>query len=585
MGAHSQERSLEQQKHKVQEEEIDDEEDTVVITRHSSDTDASEAIIGADSTISLAAWNEAYQEENDSSSAISEIIESTLTLEDPEPSPEHLRRSKMIQQKFQDPVWKQKWYESRWGNRKRREINEERLQQRLSSVRQVATEAETLAPLATMTEEEITEAVVEYMKANQKRSLSRRSWVNKKKVAKEQRKSTTTNDRTILKPVETFCEKSRDQLLMVNSTALNANRKKYSERAKRAYRTRLERKSIIRKQRPSTLEDDLQKTQKEKQSTIVVSPQTFLDLIELSTNNGNMPQVEWIKNAMKDDESERVKKVFISILRRYFDLKGRPKLPIERPALVLAQRSTKELGEYCIYLIREKEANQKQSDRHTRGLKIRKELNISTSEPYSCQKLVEFCIANQTIPLVSWIKTLIEYKNTRRTKQLLLALLDQWGVDSAAHWLPTDRAPLLTERSVKELGENCIHFIEQQQKLEEVERATNAKESSKDTKVTAVPSVALKLIEQALEKNRLPESDWIRQAMKTGKLKGRRELFLRLLMEQFQLYGRQWLPVDGDDASKKDDVPPFMSNRSVRDLGESCAILVRQRRLCTGDTE
>ena len=168
-----------------------DEEEYDAIIRHSSDTDASTAMVGEDTFLSLAAWNEAYQnhgEENDDNMDIMDSsITSSLTMEDAEPSQEHLRRSKAALRKFEDPAWKAYWYERRWGGAKRRSVAEERLHQRLSSILQPSSQAELLAPLANMTQAEMAEAIVEYVSANQQRSLSQRAWVAHQAEARRDR--------------------------------------------------------------------------------------------------------------------------------------------------------------------------------------------------------------------------------------------------------------------------------------------------------------------------------------------------------------------------------------------------------------
>ena len=544
------------------------EEDNVVVSRHSSDTDASVALVGADATISLAAWNAAYREEEPS--PIAESMESTLTLEDPEPSPEHLRRSDAARRKFTDPEWKDHWYERRWGRRDRRGVNEERLHQRLSSMRQSSTQAEMLAPLANMSETEIAEAIVEYVSANKKRSESRRAWVKRKEETKKQRQKHSTVMKGTADPHLGYLP--RDALLSEDTLALEAKQKKYSERGRRAYRTRLERQARANQKATRS---------RTKNDPLPISPEDFLTLAEKTLEKGELPKIQWIENALYAKEQSRLKNLLLQILRRKFGMKGRLRLPTDGCPPPLRQRSAYQLGEYCSYLLLEK---LRRSDRTKKGRAekleharqmtlLRSELNISTSEPEDCLKLIEYSLEKGVLPLVSWVKTLTESKRISRRREVFLALLDMLGVNGSP-WLPTEVPPLLTERSIDDLGENCIQLMRKKSHATSSAHLSKIAQSAPvDSDLMAVPAVALRLIEQALANGTLPEADWIEHAMKTKKLKGRREVFLRLLFERFQVYGRQWLPVDDQ---RQGDTPPFISLRSVQDLGKSCTILVRK---------
>ena len=130
---------------------IDDENNYEDDAMHSSDTDASTALVGGDALISLAAWQDAFQDDQSS----------TISWEDTEPSPEYLRRSKAAIKTFSDSTWKAFWYERRWGSHSTsRRAAEQRLHQRLTSKWQAATQADMLAPLANMTQDEMAQAIV-----------------------------------------------------------------------------------------------------------------------------------------------------------------------------------------------------------------------------------------------------------------------------------------------------------------------------------------------------------------------------------------------------------------------------------------
>ena len=344
----------------------DQESDESEIARHSTDTDASSAVVGEEPVISLAAWHEAYLEglEDDDTADMS----FSSSLEDTEPSPEYLRRSQARRKKFSDAAWKEYWYERRWGgnqNRPRRLPTEERMHHRLAALWQSSTHAQVLAPVANMTQDEMSQAIVEYVLANRKRSTSQLAW------RQQQAETRQRQQNPVLKHVDmsTLKKLPRDALLQVNKTELEERQKARSERARKAYETRRQRQGLQAKKLASKSENPARgrsptrKTADPKLNNDSPSPSDALQRIETALDKSQMPKLEWVELAMEPSRLKGRKEALVRILKDCFGLHGKQRLPIDphsnkngrddEPNSIIL-RSVGELGQSCIMLLSQK---------------------------------------------------------------------------------------------------------------------------------------------------------------------------------------------------------------------------------------
>ena len=399
---------------------------------HSSDTDASTAWVGGDALISLAAWQDAYHDDQSS----------TLSWEDTEPSPEHLRRSKAARRTFSDSQWKAYWYERRWGSHSTgRRAAEQRLRQRLTSKWQAATQADMLAPLASMTQDEMIQAIVEYASANKKRSQSRQTWARQQAKARQNRMRQTVRPENIT--VEASIGKTpRDALLAVNVTELEEKKRMRAERARKAYQTRMEK---LETDAPSSTNSSLCPS---------VPPLEALQNIQDALDRGECPAFDWIERVIESSKLPKRKEILLRILKESFDLRGKQWLPIDRQELrtmktppPLTQRSVKDLGDACLMLC------------------------ATNKSPVEALERIEKSLDQGTVPASAWVKIVLEPTRLSGRKKIFLRILAECFELRGKERLPTDRndfasegPPFLTQRSVSDLGEACMILISQSEK-------------------------------------------------------------------------------------------------------------------------
>ena len=150
-------------------------------------------------------------------------MDSSLAFDDETAYFSHQKRSNAAKRKFQDPDWKEYWYERRWGHhtvptaaeRKQRNMN-----QKTQGMRDFLARPE----LCELDEETIAQAILTYRKSNERRSASIR------RVYEERKTAPTEGDEKI----------PRDILYNPDNSTLAEERRRRGEIAARLYRKRLE---------------------------------------------------------------------------------------------------------------------------------------------------------------------------------------------------------------------------------------------------------------------------------------------------------------------------------------------------------
>ena len=257
---------------------------------------------------------------------------------DSEPSATRLRRSQAALKTWADPEWREKWYEKRWGLRKdRTAANEKRAQKRLEKrVRAIPRGLLGSPELAAMTEEEIEYAIRTYFTSQAKRDKSRSKTRAQQKAA-------------LNGPSDNNTRLARDALLKPDSDAMMQARKQRSERAKRAYQTRLQNNPDP--QSPI------------KPPRIVPAGKTPKDAmlrVEASLDQRKAPNAEDIELIMEPAKMIKRKELLLRILRECYNLRGRCVPTTGRNAsdekLVFATQCTQsDLGNFVIRLLRTKQ--------------------------------------------------------------------------------------------------------------------------------------------------------------------------------------------------------------------------------------
>ena len=221
------------------------------------------------------------------------------------PSEEHLKRSDAAKRTWSDPEWRKMWYKKRWGNKERmnaafkRQRNAENRLQQMDSDTLLENEA-----LATMTEDEIAEAIDEHVRLSRKQKNS--SQLEKPKQPKE--------EPSLL-----------DLYVSGNDDVLKQKQRDRSQRARQAYKSRIVQKkqpagTSIKEQKEELLSDF---TKARRFDMDDQSPQAALLRIEACLEQKIMPSQEDIKLVLQPTRLSGRKPVLLRILSECFGLRGK----------------------------------------------------------------------------------------------------------------------------------------------------------------------------------------------------------------------------------------------------------------------
>ena len=152
------------------------------------------------------------------------------------PSQEHVKRSEAKKLMWSDPEWKARWYEKRWGHREMSASSALRKQRRIEDrLRQFDPNVLENEALAQMNEQEISEAIVEYVRLGKKRK-SQNMVIEERGNLSEDFESRTQpmldNNAANVSPLDRFVSDDISEKMDLQN--------KRSERARKAYTTRIE---------------------------------------------------------------------------------------------------------------------------------------------------------------------------------------------------------------------------------------------------------------------------------------------------------------------------------------------------------
>ena len=263
------------------------------------------------------------------------------------PSPSRIRRSQAAKLMWSDPEFKAKWYEKRWGTTSKlttREKQQKRqLKKRLSNFqpdRLLANEE-----LTKLSEEEIGEAIRTYVVSKRRRSESTKQTLQKRKEALLQ-----PNPDTPL---------PRDLLLTQDPETMRELQRRRSEKAKKAYATRLEKKDKGSK-KTTTVSTDIRSLAVRKASVSTAStPRDALLRMQIDLEEGKLPHITDVELVLQPLKLGKRKDMLRRILSDHFDLRGKcvpvdPDLPETSDMIFVTQCSIAQLGEFVIQKLRER---------------------------------------------------------------------------------------------------------------------------------------------------------------------------------------------------------------------------------------
>jgi hypothetical protein len=259
-----------------------------------------------------------------------------------EPTITRTRRSQAAKRTWADPEFRERWYQSRWGGNHRQET----IQKKTAEAKVLEHRVRALPPgffgspeLASMTEDEIKDAIRSYNQSGKKRSESRAKTLEQRKVALE--KSPNIDNKEEQRLVQ-------NSLYSVGEEVLREAKRKRSENAKKAYATRLKNNSK---------KDTRVPPPKPRKTFLPTSatPQDALLRIEDNLDRGTLPSVDDVAVIMKPLKLAKRRDLLRRILIDVFGLRGKC-VPLggddpDSPKEFVTQAPIGDLGEFVIHLL------------------------------------------------------------------------------------------------------------------------------------------------------------------------------------------------------------------------------------------
>ena len=266
------------------------------------------------------------------------------------PSEERVRRSNAAKKTWSDPKWKAMWYEKRWGRHPRKNPLAAKQKKLDDRIRSLPSNLYNSPELAALTQEEIVEAVQTYVVGNRKRS---------KAHGKEARQRAKTERANENKVPEKGQEPKIDLMFGSNNAMKEAQRKR-SERAAKAYQTRLanqNKKEATTKAKTTGTREPVAKDAMPTAKT----PRDALVRVETQLDSNELPSIADIELILKPPKLGRRKDLLRRILSEQFDLRGKcvPADPSNEGSemLFVTQCSIDQLGAFVVQTVREKQEN------------------------------------------------------------------------------------------------------------------------------------------------------------------------------------------------------------------------------------
>jgi len=275
-------------------------------------------------------------DENDSDDELSESDfedEGIFTSFPQSPPAQHERHSQARKKLFQDPEWKIRWYKARWGEKASMTgdaVREEQRKKRIEAlVESIPSELLASSELNALTDDEIEDAISTYIIANRKKSLSMKNGYMKKKkltqVKGNQHKPVTNPNEEqypIVTPFIVNPDASEDEI-----TKLLEAKRKRSERAKKAYQTRLDKEALKESVKPSVdsvgLRNQSRVMSSLKSKGMSPAIKEATDRINASIIWGIYPDTADIKTILRPQKLSGRKDLLLEVLNKSLGLRGR----------------------------------------------------------------------------------------------------------------------------------------------------------------------------------------------------------------------------------------------------------------------
>mmetsp|Transcript_24732 Transcript_24732/g.70961 ORF Transcript_24732/g.70961 Transcript_24732/m.70961 type:complete len:544 (+) Transcript_24732:68-1699(+) len=235
-----------------------------------------------------------------------------------DPSPTRTRRSQSAKRTWMDPDFRERWYQSRWGDVSQRDDAESMKEKDIEKrIRELPSGFLGSRELSDMTQDEIQEAIQSYINIQKKKSESHRKTLEKRKrVLKDQMKSIMAGNVSKNKAKDT-----RESFFVPSEDALREAQRKRSERAKALYQKRLKNQKTKR----SKKETKTPAPEMSSHQTITrgITPKDAMLRIKESLKHGVLPTVSDVKTIMVPGKLRDRRNVLRRILSDFYDMRGK----------------------------------------------------------------------------------------------------------------------------------------------------------------------------------------------------------------------------------------------------------------------
>jgi len=282
------------------------------------------------------------------------------------PSDEHTRRSNIKLRLWRNETWKEEWYNRRWRG-KVATLPQQIQKKQNKSLRSLSNDVIESPLFESMSESEVTEAILTHIVSNQRKSESSRKSKSTREKEREsfrewrgqvkQAAIDAPKNQTITITMKEIARKLsptsvNDTLSFSPSTeAMTKLKKQRSEKSIRAFQARL----VNRKSNTVAKRITLRQSSNEKMdgSNSTISPVQALLLIDEALDHGRLPSPRDIETILHPGRLGRRRETFRRVLSECYDLRGKCVPGVGGESMFVTKCDIKELGLFVLTLLKQ----------------------------------------------------------------------------------------------------------------------------------------------------------------------------------------------------------------------------------------
>mmetsp|Transcript_5717 Transcript_5717/g.12454 ORF Transcript_5717/g.12454 Transcript_5717/m.12454 type:complete len:533 (-) Transcript_5717:307-1905(-) len=298
------------------------------------------------------------------------------------PPDEHVRRSNAKKRLWNNETWVEEWYNRRWAGKVATE-NQKKLEKEEKLLHEIPNDVLESPSFDSMTEEEVTEAIITYLAANQRKSESRKSNKDKRQIEREsfrewreQVKQEAHNSHMLDQNITTrdvsrkVVPPSKDDALSFSPSVetMEKLRAQRSEKSRKAFQTRLANSktnvsSSSKKKMTELRQSYNQKTNYTDNDDASLdlepegetSPVQALLQIDMALDNNKIPSPSDVETILKPGRLGRRRDTLRRILSECFALRGKcvPALTGDSDFRFVTTCTIEELGVFVLGKLRQ----------------------------------------------------------------------------------------------------------------------------------------------------------------------------------------------------------------------------------------